>query len=253
MLGLQGTGKTTTAKSLHLILEHWGYGVVHLSLDDIYKSHTQRQQLQQEDPRLLWRGPPGTHDVAAGIEVLDQLRQSTPTSAIAIPRFDKSAWAGAGDRTEPEWVDGADMVLFEGWFVGVQPLSELPATLPDPIVTESDRAFAADCNQRLHAYLPLWQRLDSLLVLVPTDYRYSLQWRQQAEQQMKAAGQSGQTDSQIEQFVKYFWKALHPQLYVTPLLQDTRQTDLVVELDADHQVAAAYPPGDGTQNHSAAS
>lgn len=241
ILGLQGTGKTTTARSLSLILEHWGYAAVNLSLDDLYKSYTERQQLQQHSPHLIWRGPPGTHDVAAGIEVLDQLRQNPPPSPIAIPRFDKSAFGGAGDRSEPEWVNGADIVFFEGWFVGAQPLSSLPESLPHPITT-ADRALAADCNQRLYEYLPLWQRLDSLLVLSPSDYRYSVQWRREAEQKMKATGKSGQTDAQIEQFVKYFWKALHPQLYVTPLLQDGNRVDLVVELDATHNIAALYAP-----------
>jgi D-glycerate 3-kinase len=242
ILGLQGTGKTTMARSLSLILEHWGYAAVNLSLDDLYKSYTQRQQLQQEDPRLIWRGPPGTHDVASGIDVLDRLRQSQGISPIAIPRFDKSAFGGAGDRGEPEWVYGADIIFFEGWFVGVQPLPSLPNVLPEPIVTESDRAFSADCNQRLYEYLPLWKRLDSLVVLSPSDYRYSLQWRREAEQKMKAAGKSGQTDAQIEQFVKYFWKALHPQLYVTPLLQNGDRVDLVTELDATHNIAAIYAP-----------
>ncbi|HEY9644728.1 MAG TPA: hypothetical protein V6C88_00080, partial [Chroococcidiopsis sp.] len=63
ILGGQGTGKTTLAAALTVILTHLGYRVCALSLDDLYKTYAQRQQLQQHDPRLIWRGPPGTHDV----------------------------------------------------------------------------------------------------------------------------------------------------------------------------------------------
>ncbi|NJL21401.1 MAG: hypothetical protein HC895_12160 [Leptolyngbyaceae cyanobacterium SM1_3_5] len=35
-----------------------------------------------------------------------------------LPRFDKSLHEGAGDRIDPERVDRADVILFEGWFVG---------------------------------------------------------------------------------------------------------------------------------------
>ncbi|WP_239651506.1 hypothetical protein [Neosynechococcus sphagnicola] len=122
ILGGQGTGKTTLALLLKLILEHLGYRVLTLSLDDLYKTYRDRQQLRAADPRLIWRGPPGTHDIDLGIQVLDQLRQPLAGQLIQVPRFDKSAWQGQGDRTSPEIITPVDIVLFEGWFVGVRPI-----------------------------------------------------------------------------------------------------------------------------------
>ena len=58
LLGLQGTGKTTLATILRGILTQFGYHTVTLSLDDLYKTYPERQQLQKDDPRLIWRGPP---------------------------------------------------------------------------------------------------------------------------------------------------------------------------------------------------
>ncbi len=266
ILGGQGTGKTTLCEVLRVILGKLGYSTVSLSLDDLYKTYADRQQLQKADPRLIWRGPPGTHDIDLGIAVLDELRGS-PTSLqerecrretalpcpyktkyrrdtalpcpkqIEIPRFDKSAYGGAGDRTQPEIICGADIVLFEGWFVGVEPvidarLNEFLAGAPFPIITDADCQFARDMNAKLHDYLPLWKRLDRLIVLYPQDYRISQVWRNQAEQKMMAQGKSGMTEDEINRFVEYFWKALHPELFIQSMVEGDR-VDLVIEILSD--------------------
>ncbi|MEG4207583.1 glycerate kinase [Microcoleus sp. Pol7_A1] len=261
ILGGQGTGKTTLCQVLRLILGKLGYSTVSLSLDDLYKTYADRQKLQKADPRLIWRGPPGTHDIDLGIAVLDNLRRfPTPDLAavdnpksdalkpdiiknidIEIPRFDKSACGGAGDRSQPEIISGADIVLFEGWFVGVNPvvdakLNEFLAGLPFPISTEGDCQFARDMNAKLHDYLPLWNRLDRLIVLYPQDYRISQVWRNQAEQEMMAAGKSGMSEAEIHRFVEYFWKALHPELFIKSMVEEGDRVDLVIEVLSDRTV-----------------
>lgn len=250
ILGGQGTGKTTLTAALALILQSLGLRVCRLSIDDLYKTYADRQQLQQSDPRLRWRGPPGTHDIELGLEVLQQLRAQR--ASVAVPRFDKSAQGGAGDRATPEPVQGADVVLFEGWFVGARPVDAARFDqAPAPILTEADRIFARDSNCRLQAYLPLWNEIDRLVVLHPSDYRFSQQWRRQAEQQMIATGRSGMSDAEIDQFVEYFWKALHPELFILPLVKNSAQasladraslSDLAIELNVDHQPIRVYRP-----------
>ena len=283
ILGGQGTGKTTLAAILTLILGHMGYRALSLSLDDLYKTYLERLALQQQDPRLIWRGPPGTHDVELGIKVLDQLRRGggeqscrggfyqqsltqtnnktkpaplqglrenyqlpiTNYQSIEVPRFDKSAWGGAGDRAEPEIVENIDIVLFEGWFVGVRPID--PSAFdnpPPPILTADDRRFARDANAKLQDYLPLWQRLDGLILLLPTDYRLSQQWRRQAEQQMMATGKSGMSDQTVNLFVEYFWKSIHPELFIQPMARNSNWVDLVVEINRDRSIGLVYKPSD---------
>ena len=239
ILGGQGTGKTTLTLILSEILNCLGQKTCHFSIDDLYKTYAERQQLQQIDPRFRWRGPPGTHDVELGLMILHQLRHAT--DPVAIPRFDKSAHNGAGDRTQPEYVRGAKIVLFEGWFVGMRPIDPARFDMaPPPIITADDRAFAREINQRLFEYLPLWDQLDRLILLYPTNYRFSQQWRQQAEQQMIASGKSGMSDQEIHEFVEYFWRSLHPELFIKPLLHDPVHVDLVIEINANHAPEKVY-------------
>jgi D-glycerate 3-kinase len=236
ILGGQGTGKTTLAKALSLLLKELGSATIALSIDDLYKTHAERQQLKAEDPRFIRRGPPGTHDIDLGLDLLDRVQvQQFP---IHVPRFDKSLHAGDGDRIEPLEVNQADIVLFEGWFVGVEPVdAAMFDQAPDPIVTEADRQFARDCNIKLRDYLPLWQRCDRLAVLKPVDYRLSQQWRMQAEHDAIALGKDGMSDAEIAAFVEYFWKALHPNLFIAPLVE---RSHLVVCIESDHSVGHIY-------------
>jgi D-glycerate 3-kinase len=243
ILGVQGTGKTTLTLILQHLLAVMGYKAVGLSIDDIYKTYGDRQQLVQADPRLRWRGPPGTHDIDLALAAIHHIRSAAAGEAVALPQFDKSLHGGEGDRADPVWVQDVDILLFEGWFLGARPID--PGQFdraPAPITTEADRQFARDMNAQLATYLPLWDALDRLMVLCPADYRLSKQWRKDAEHQMKARGKTGMDDATIDGFVEYFWRALHPELFIPPLKGDADHVDLVVEIGSDRCPIAIYSP-----------
>src|SRR6185437_7377680 len=72
--GSQGSGKSTGAGVLRILLEAAGLRVAALSIDDLYLPKESREKLAEAvDPLLVTRGPPGTHDVALGEKVLDSL------------------------------------------------------------------------------------------------------------------------------------------------------------------------------------
>ncbi|AFY75351.1 putative kinase [Synechococcus sp. PCC 7502] len=225
IIGGQGAGKTTMTKFLQMILAAMGYACVSFSLDDLYKTYAEREELKKLDPDIQWRGVPGTHDLELGINTLNQL--CCDHSPWQIPRFDKSLYAGAGDRTDPETIFiKPQIILFEGWFVGVRPV--------DPVVInnwQGDRQFVHKMNHKLQDYLPLWQKLHSLWLLLPQDYRFSLGWRQDAESKQG----KGMSTREIEKFVHYFWRSLPPEIFITPL---SASADLVIELDSTHAVTA---------------
>ena len=247
ILGGQGTGKSSLAKILGLLLKSLGYTTATISIDDLYKSHRERQKLLAQDPRLIWRGPPGTHDVDLGMEILERCLAGDRPEPILLPRFDKSLFGGSGDRIEAESIASADIILFEGWFLGVRPLKKeilknCQTLYPEVFQNQEDIQFAIDCNRRLEEYLPLWEKLDRLLVLYPEDYRLSKQWRQEAEQKMIARGRHGMSDVEIDKFVTYFWRSLHPELYIKPLITNPYLVDLVVKIKSDRSYEKIYKP-----------
>lgn len=245
-LGGQGTGKTTLTKMLSIILQQLGYRAVSWSIDDLYLPYVDRVALRTRDPRIVRRGPPGTHDIQLGIEVLRQFQQGN--FPIALPRFDKSAYAGEGDRTDAELIEQTDIVLFEGWFVGVRPI--VSRFDLEPIVTEHDRQFARDMNEQLRNYLPLWELLDRLIVLYAPNYELTKEWRRQAEHQMIAQGKAGMSDAEIDQFVEYFWKALHPKLFISTMVEQSENVDLILEIGAEHTVTRCSQAKDYRSNTS---
>lgn len=116
-----------------------------------------------KNPLLQVRGNAGTHDLTLGLDTIRALKQQRPgqtagreavggeeatTKAAAtaeagdmiarIPRYDKSAGGGRGDRAPPEdWVDVSTppaVVLLEGWMLGFEPLPE-----DSPVLAAADQ------------------------------------------------------------------------------------------------------------------
>lgn len=99
-------GKSTLSQALYdrLTASPHALRVAFLSLDDLYKTHAELQELKRNYPEnklLHGRGQPGTHDVELGARLLEQLRninESGATTPVALPVYDKSLFDGQGDR-----------------------------------------------------------------------------------------------------------------------------------------------------------
>src|SRR5690606_18506017 len=132
------------------------------------------------------RGPPGTHEVALACATLDALREGRP---VKLPAFDKLA-----DRPLPvaQWrsVSQADLVVFEGWFLGTPAEAEAAlAVLVNALERDEDPHghWRRYCNDALaRDYPALWQRIDRLLFLQPPGFDVVPEWRWQQEQSLQA-------------------------------------------------------------------
>ncbi|GAB2615096.1 kinase [Novilysobacter erysipheiresistens] len=231
--GLQGTGKSTIAAQLVALARERGVRAMALSIDDFYLDHDARVRLGHEvHPLLATRGPPGSHDVALACEVVDALREGRGTR---LPRFDKIA-----DRRLPraEWpvVDGAELVLFEGWFQKVP--AQSPEALADPVNAlerdeDPDGIWRAYCNDSLaRDYAPLWSRLDRLLFLQGPGVDQVPEWRWQQECTLQAAhpDRAAMTRPQVLRFVQFFERVSR---HGWPLLPEI--ADRTVRLDASRR------------------
>ncbi len=190
--GPQGAGKSTLTAALCSRFAATGVRALTVSVDDFYLTRAEQVALATRfpaNPYLQQRGYPGTHDVALGAATLDALRGRT--GVARIPRYDKSAFRGQGDRAG--FVDVAlplDLIFVEGWLLGFTPGSSLP-----------------DVDDFLRAYSAWTSRLDGFLLLDPLDPRYVLDWRVEAEERMKAGGKPGMSTEEIRAYVAKFLPA----------------------------------------------
>ncbi|KAL9051103.1 MAG: hypothetical protein Q9162_006227 [Coniocarpon cinnabarinum] len=106
--------------------------VATLSLDDFYHPRLELLKLKRAhkgNALLQTRGQPGTHDTRLCLSTLRSLKNGKP---VSIPRYDKSAFNGEGDRLPAStWdtVSDVDVILFEGWSLGFRPLGTATARL----------------------------------------------------------------------------------------------------------------------------
>ncbi|WP_132986653.1 kinase [Luteimonas terricola] len=228
--GLQGSGKSTLAAQLATEATGRGLRCALLSIDDVYLPRAERLRLAREvHPLLATRGPPGTHDVALAIEVLDALREGRD---VALPRFDKLD-DDRLPRTQWPRMRGVDLVLFEGWFLGTP--AEDAAALRAPVNTlereeDADGRWRRWCNAALaRDYPDLWRRIDRLLLLQAPSFEVVPEWRWQAEQALQATrpGASAMNRSAVDRFVQHYERTGRQALRSLPALADR-----IIALDA---------------------
>ncbi|MCB2064990.1 MAG: kinase [Novosphingobium sp.] len=229
--GAQGSGKSTVASALADRLEQAGVACAVLSLDDLYLPKPAREELAREvHPLLATRGPPGTHDIALGIEVLDALRAAEPT---ALPRFDKAR----DDQADPaSWsrVEGqCQVLLFEGWCVGAVPQDE--AELARPVNDleareDADGVWRRFVNTALAgSYQALFARIDRLVLLAAPGFDVVFDWRVQQEDELRAARPDGtgiMSRAEVARFVQHYERITRHVLAEMP-----SRADLLVRLD----------------------
>jgi D-glycerate 3-kinase len=207
--GSQGSGKSTGAGVLRILLEASGLRVAVLSIDDLYLPKEARETLAQDiHPLLATRGPPGTHDVALGERVLDGLLKPQCT---AIPRFDKSRDTRVDPSQWDRFQGPADIVLFEGWCIGARP--EPVEALAEP-VNDLEREADRDGKWRRYVndalagpYQHLFDRIAFLILLKAPSFEVVAGWRKEQEAKLRAkagAAAGVMSDAQIDRFVQYY-------------------------------------------------
>jgi D-glycerate 3-kinase len=193
--GAQGTGKSTAARVLKILLERlFNRGTCAFSIDDLYLSREARRHLADTvHPLLLTRGVPGTHDVDLGLELLVSLRRAGSQTLTVIPRFDKAHDQPLPEEARDVFTGRPDVILFEGWCVGAVP--EPAPVLENPVndlerLEDADGKWRRYVNRRLVDYQPLFALIDVLAMLKAPSFGKVHEWRAQQEREL-AGGLSG--------------------------------------------------------------
>ncbi|XP_057454242.1 D-glycerate 3-kinase, chloroplastic [Lotus japonicus] len=213
----QGCGKTTLVYALDYLFRVTGRKSATISIDDFYLTAEGQSKLREANPGnalLEFRGNAGSHDLALSVETLTALAKLTsPGMKMKLPRYDKSAFNGRGDRDDPSnWpeIEGPlNVVLFEGWMLGFKPV-------PMEVVKAVDPQLET-VNKNLEAYYDSWDKfIKSWIVIKIKDPDCVYNWRLQAEIAMREAGNPGMSDEEVRDFVSRYlpaYNAYLPTLY----------------------------------------
>jgi len=239
--GAQGSGKSTLCGFLALILElGYGFKVANLSLDDFYLTRAERGQLGcKVHPLLVTRGVPGTHDVDLALRTLKDLVAQAGVS-VALPKFDKATDDRRPEAQWPLFKGPADVVLFEGWCMGIRPQSA--SALVEPVnslerLEDPAGVWRRHVNQQLkESYARLFTQLDKLAFIQVPDMDCVLQWRGLQEQ--KLAESSKRLDNKhrlmdakaLRRFIMHYERLTRHALEEMP-----NHADLILNLNENHR------------------
>jgi D-glycerate 3-kinase len=233
--GSQGSGKSTVCKELASKWSEQGWRVAVLSLDDLYLTRAEREDLARGiHPLLATRGVPGTHDVSLGIRTLRAL--SVPGRAT-LPRFDKANDDRAAEASRELTETPVDVILFEGWCVGARPQNR--AVLSTPINSletseDADGRWRNYVNDRLAGeYQTLFSFIDFLVLLAAPDFDVVLRWRTQQERALRMVGPGSAVmdDVALARFVQHYERLTRHILNEMPA-----RANLVMHLDEDRRI-----------------
>ncbi|MDP1643071.1 MAG: kinase [Phenylobacterium sp.] len=243
--GAQGSGKSTLCEALARLLRRRGLRVAILSLDDLYLSRRARAELADRiHPLFATRGPPGTHDVAQGLKLFEDL---SGTREVALPRFDKALDEPAPQDRWPKIKAPVDLILFEGWCVGAIPEAETALSAAvNRLEVEEDptgiwRTYA---NEVLAGpYQALFAQIDHLTLLRAPSFEVVADWRWAQEQKLRArllaqGDDAGRTmdQAQVTAFIQHYERLTRHILATLPA-----RADLVVELEIDRSMRLSGP------------
>ena len=197
---LPGTGKTTLGKWLENISLKLKFKISVISIDDFYLPSDEMKLAIKDNPWNVSRGFPGSHSIDL---LREKLLQWKTDGQLNVPVFDKSLRNGLGDRAH--WRDESpDLLIIEGWFLGVKPLS-IDVDNPDrflPPLSPAESSYREKIQQNLDHYLDIWNLIDKIWHLKPLKFEYMNEWKSNQEKNMHVKSGSSLKDDNLRNFLR---------------------------------------------------
>ncbi len=197
---LPGTGKTTLGKWLEAISLKLNFKIAVISIDDFYLPSDEMNLVIKNNPWNVSRGFPGTHSVKL---MYEKLLNWKTKGELNVPVFDKSLRNGLGDRSHWRF-DNPDLVILEGWFLGIEPFSiNNDYQYMNSAEFSSDEAFyRCKIQNNLIEYLDVWSLIDNIWHLKPLEFEYMNKWKTNQEKKMFLQKGSALKDEKLSNFLR---------------------------------------------------
>ncbi len=197
---LPGTGKTTLGKWLESVSLKLKFKISVISIDDFYLPSKEMELALKNNPWNVSRGFPGTHSID---EMKDKLLQWKNNGILNVPVFDKSLRNGLGDRSHWKY-EAPDLLIIEGWFLGVKPLSidSVKSEIISPALSYSESSYRENIQSHLDHYLDIWKMIDQIWHLKPLKFEYMNEWKSNQEKRMFVKRGSSLKDNKLSDFLR---------------------------------------------------
>ena len=197
---LPGTGKTTLGKWLEAISLKLNFKIAVISIDDFYLPSDEMKLAINNNPWNVSRGFPGSLSVKL---MHEKLLNWKINGELNVPVFDKSLRNGLGDRSH--WrSDKPDLLILEGWFLGIKPFSIDAKYQSTKKVELSPResSYRLIINNNLKEYLDVWSLIDNIWHLKPLDFEYMNLWKSNQEKEMLLQKGNALRDEKLSNFLR---------------------------------------------------
>jgi len=197
---LPGTGKSTLGNWLEFISLKFNIKIAVISIDDFYLPSEEMESAINNNPWNVSRGFPGTHS----IELMDEkLNKWKLEGKLNVPVFDKSLRNGLGDRSH--WRDlTPDLLIIEGWFLGVRPLTcnSKKIEIDDNSLSDYEFFYRGIIQDNLKQYLNIWNQIDELWHIKPQKFEYMNLWKSNQEKEMLRRKGNALKDEKLNDFLR---------------------------------------------------
>ena len=197
---LPGTGKTTLGKWLESISLKLKFKLSVISIDDFYLPSEEMEFAIKNNPWNVSRGFPGSHSIDL---MKEKLLKWKTDGQLTVPVFDKSLRKGLGDRAH--WrEESPDLLIIEGWFLGVKPLSiDLDNSEKiSPPLSVFESSYRNKIQNNLDQYLDVWNMIDQIWHLKPLKFEYLNEWKSNQEKNMQFKSGSSLKDDNLSNFLR---------------------------------------------------
>ncbi len=197
---LPGTGKTTLGNWLESISLKLNFKIAVISIDDFYLPSDEMKLAIKDNPWNVSRGFPGSHSVKL---MYEKLLNWKINGDLNVPVFDKSLRNGLGDRSH--WrLDNPDLLIIEGWFLGIEPFSRdvnhLYINSTD--LSSNESSYTRIIQNNLRTYLEVWSLIDNIWHLKPLKFEYMNMWKTNQEKEMFLQKGNALQDKKLTNFLR---------------------------------------------------
>lgn len=237
--GGQGSGKTTVAKILKIILKKFFKRKIHISsIDDFYKTLEVRNKMVHTiHPLFKTRGAPGTHDINL-IKKFFYFIKKKKFTKTKLPKFDKSI----DDRLKKKYwfniKDRPEIVMLEGWCVGAQPQSNSLIKKPINILEkyeDQDLIWRKYVNQKLKKeYKKLFAMIDYYIFMKIPNFNMVFKWRLLQENKLRKGSHSKKkimSYNEIKRFIMFY------ERITLQMIKDlSKSASVIIFLNKNHEI-----------------